>query len=175
MTLLPSLKLWERWAVGPRSKCYEVTDLAFKAFTVLTSEATISSSVAESCLTLQPTRLLCPWDFPDKNTGLGCHFLLQELNLHLLYPLHWQADSLPRDLPVFRSADAFVIDVTLLRALSTESLMKPHVSNSFDILLGKGVCVWGRDQHIFPWEDSALSPLNFIIRKQTDRPRLHKL
>ena len=26
---------------------------------------------------LWPTRLLCPWDFPDKNTGVGCHFLLQ--------------------------------------------------------------------------------------------------
>ena len=26
---------------------------------------------------LQPTRLLCPWDFPVKNTGVGCHFLLQ--------------------------------------------------------------------------------------------------
>ena len=24
----------------------------------------------------QPTRLLCPWDSPDKNTGVGCHFLL---------------------------------------------------------------------------------------------------
>ena len=28
---------------------------------------------------LQPTRLLCPWDFPGKNTGVGCHFLLQGL------------------------------------------------------------------------------------------------
>ena len=26
---------------------------------------------------LQPTRLLCPWDSPGKNTGVGCHFLLQ--------------------------------------------------------------------------------------------------
>ena len=26
---------------------------------------------------LQPTRLLCPWDFPGKNSGAGCHFLLQ--------------------------------------------------------------------------------------------------
>ena len=25
---------------------------------------------------LLPTRLLCPWDFPGKNTGVGCHFLL---------------------------------------------------------------------------------------------------
>ena len=26
---------------------------------------------------LEPTRLLCPWDFPGKDTGVGCHFLLQ--------------------------------------------------------------------------------------------------
>ena len=25
----------------------------------------------------QPTRLPLPWDSPGKNTGLGCHFLLQ--------------------------------------------------------------------------------------------------
>ena len=40
---------------------------------------------------LQPTRLLCPWDFPGKDTGVGCHFLLlvifptQGLNLGLLH------------------------------------------------------------------------------------------
>ena len=26
---------------------------------------------------LYPARLLCPWDSPGKNTGMGCHFLLQ--------------------------------------------------------------------------------------------------
>ena len=26
---------------------------------------------------LQPTRLLHPWVFPGKSTGVGCHFLLQ--------------------------------------------------------------------------------------------------
>ena len=26
---------------------------------------------------LYPTRLLCPWDSPSKNTGMGCHSLLQ--------------------------------------------------------------------------------------------------
>ena len=42
--------------------------------------------------------LLCPWDSPGKNTGVGCHFLLQGIfltqgsNLHLL---HWQVESLP--------------------------------------------------------------------------------
>ena len=39
-------------------------------------------SVAKLCLTLcnpmycSLARLLCPWDFPGKNTGVGCHFLL---------------------------------------------------------------------------------------------------
>ena len=28
---------------------------------------------------LQPNRLLCPWGFPGENTGVGCHFLLQEI------------------------------------------------------------------------------------------------
>ena len=27
--------------------------------------------------TIAPPRLLCPWDFPGKSTGVGCHFLLQ--------------------------------------------------------------------------------------------------
>ena len=36
----------------------------------------------QSCPTLrphrwQPTRLPCHWDSPGKNTGVGCHFLLQ--------------------------------------------------------------------------------------------------
>ena len=41
------------------------------------------SSVAKLCLALlwlhglSPTRLLGPWDFPSKNTGMGCHFFLQ--------------------------------------------------------------------------------------------------
>ena len=26
---------------------------------------------------LQPTRLLCPWDFQGKSTGVGCHCLLR--------------------------------------------------------------------------------------------------
>ena len=42
-----------------------------------------AAELLQSCLTLcdphrwQPTRLPSPWDFPGKNTGVGCHFLLQ--------------------------------------------------------------------------------------------------
>ena len=44
---------------------------------------------------LEPTRLLYPWDFPGKNTGVHCHFLRQGIFLTQgLNPrlLHWQAD-----------------------------------------------------------------------------------
>ena len=44
----------------------------------------------------------CLWDSPGKNTGVGCHALLQgifptqELNLCLLLSLlHWEVGSLP--------------------------------------------------------------------------------
>ena len=70
------------------------------------SHCVCACSVTQSFLTLQPhglypTRLLCPWNFVGKNTGVGCCFRLQEifftqgLNLPLLNLLHWQAGSLP--------------------------------------------------------------------------------
>ena len=40
----------------------------------------VSHSVASDSLTphgLWPSRLLCPWDCPGKNIGVGCHSLLQ--------------------------------------------------------------------------------------------------
>ena len=48
---------------------------------VLFAAAAAAKSI-QSCPTVrphrrQPTRLLCPWDSPGKNTGVGCHFLRQ--------------------------------------------------------------------------------------------------
>ena len=63
--------------------------------------------VTKSCLTLCSSMDCSPpgssvhWDSLDKNTGVGCHFLVQGIfptlgsNLSLLHLLHWQADSLP--------------------------------------------------------------------------------
>ena len=48
---------------------------------------------------LSPIMLICPWDFPGKNTGVGCHFLLQGIfptKGSNNYLLHWQAVSLSR-------------------------------------------------------------------------------
>ena len=50
---------------------------------------------------LRPTRFLWPWDFPGKNAGVGCHFLLLRI-----FPaqgsnprsMHWQEDSITETL-----------------------------------------------------------------------------
>ena len=45
-----------------------------------------------------PPSSFCPWSFLGKNTGMGCHFLLQGVFLtQVLNPrlLYWQVDSLP--------------------------------------------------------------------------------
>ena len=48
-----------------------------------TGAAAAAAKSLQSCPTLcdpidrQPTRLPHPWDSPGKNTGVGCHFLLQ--------------------------------------------------------------------------------------------------
>ena len=50
---------------------------------------------------LQPASLLYPWNFPGKNTGVDCHFLLQGifptqlLNLSPWHLMHWQVNPLP--------------------------------------------------------------------------------
>jgi hypothetical protein len=52
--------------------------------------------VSDSFATPWAARLLCPWDFPGKNTALGSHFLLQRIfptqgsNPHLRCLLHWR-------------------------------------------------------------------------------------
>ena len=47
-----------------------------KDFEHLAAAAAAAKSL-QSCHRWQPTRLPRPWDSPGKNTGVGCHFLLQ--------------------------------------------------------------------------------------------------
>ena len=64
------------------------------------------SKVAQLCLTLcTPTRLLCPWDFPGKSTGVGFHFLLRgylpDPGIEPRYPA-LQTDALPSEPSFFK-------------------------------------------------------------------------
>ena len=64
-----------------------LTDISVFNFTSLFSSSVrccccccyVTSVVSDSVRphSRQPTRLLRPWDSPGKNTGVGCHFLLQ--------------------------------------------------------------------------------------------------
>ena len=86
--------------------------------------------VAQSCPTLgshglRPTRLLCLWDSPDRNTGGGCHallqgiFLTQESNPCLLHCkrilLHWAI----REAPIVSSSSS-QLHVTWMLEISQE-------------------------------------------------------
>ena len=81
--------------------CNQVSDKG------LTSRTDSGGLVAKSCPTLcdtvdcSPPGSLCPWDFPGKNTGVGCHFLLQGIFLTQgsnSGVLHWPEDSLLQNL-----------------------------------------------------------------------------
>ena len=63
----------------------------------------VQCSVVSSCLhprQLEPTRPLCPWDSPGRNTGVGGHFFLQGifptqgLNQYLLFHGMWNLTEL---------------------------------------------------------------------------------
>ena len=77
---------------------------------------------------LQPARLLCPWDLPGKNPGVGCHFLLQ-------------GSSWPRDWTrVFCTAGRFFTTEPFeMRPVQNEMLSKcqKQISDFEDV-----VCLW---------------------------------
>ena len=80
-----------------------LTQVTFLSASFCLHACSVGSVMSDSLLPhgLQPTRLLCPWDSPGKNTAVGYHaffqgiFLTQESNPCLLYLLRWQVDSLP--------------------------------------------------------------------------------
>ena len=66
---------------------------------------------------MSPARLLCPWDFPGKNSGVGCHFLFQGIfltqgsNLPLLHcrqSLALYVDSTAEPLCLYRYKQMFI-------------------------------------------------------------------
>ena len=54
---------------------------------------------------LQPTRLLRPWDFPGKSTGVGCHCLLRIFCLDLYFSHQCLKQSLLLSIWQFRSVE----------------------------------------------------------------------
>ena len=82
------------------SKHFVLVSYCFSENVCMMNSLVVSDSVPP--YGLHPIQLLCPWDSPGKNTGVGCRALLQGIfpthgtTLCLLHLLHWQAGSLPR-------------------------------------------------------------------------------
>ena len=80
LVLFHNLHFW-----APSWMCHSlkpklVTSLSFLSVLVQSEGETVSCSFTSDSLRphrLYPTRLLCPWDSPGKNTGVGSHSLLQ--------------------------------------------------------------------------------------------------
>ena len=76
-TLLQGIFKTEGLNLGRWEKPYNAMEKAWH----YDSDAAAAAKSLQSRPTLrdlQPTRLLCPWDFPGKSTGVGCHCLLQD-------------------------------------------------------------------------------------------------
>ena len=74
------LKLW--WSNFSSVKKKSADSLYFIKPCRLAAAAAAAAKLLQSCPTVwshrwQPSRLLRSWDSPGKNTGVGCHFLLQ--------------------------------------------------------------------------------------------------
>ena len=64
---------WTIWGPCPQEVNLDKTESSILPLSVSVSRSVVPDSLRPHGL--QPTRLLCPWDFPG--TGVGCHFLLQ--------------------------------------------------------------------------------------------------
>ena len=90
---------------------------------------------------LQPTRLLRPWDFPGKSTGVGCHCLLwpvQDTQVQSLGgedPLEEEMATTPKFLPVRVSMDRGAWQATVQEVTRSWTQLSMHVP--FFYLLGR--------------------------------------
>ena len=90
---------WCWWTICP-CECLAHCQSISSNFLLLFSHSVVSDSFVTPWTVTHQAPL--SWDFPGKNTRVGCHFLLQRIfptsgsNPRLL---HWQEDSLPLGFP----------------------------------------------------------------------------
>ena len=75
---------WWLWSTGMQRVGHDWSDLALThkhslvlQMTNLENEVRSAAAAAKSLQSCPTLRLSHPWDSPGKNTGVGCHFLLQ--------------------------------------------------------------------------------------------------
>ena len=108
---------------------------------------------------LQPARLLCPWDTQDKNTGVGCHALLQGIG---------------RQVRTYRYHHLGSTNLVALNVVhNCESYLTIHQSHWAGIKVSKRQCsFWGSSRRIClldficPWGCLHSLPGGLILHPQ---------
>ena len=117
---------------------------------------------------LQPTRLLCPWDFPGKDTGVGCHFLLQGI---------FPTQGLNPGLLHYRQ----ILLLTELQGKPTSDNPRQHIKKQGHHFANKGLCcqsygfssshVWMRElDHKEGWVPKNWCFLTVVLEKTLESP-----
>ena len=78
----------KNWLLSRRQETYPEDEFA-RSFSL----SVVSDSMRPHGL--QPAKILCPWNSPGKNTGMGCRSLLQELTLKSCLVPTFFLDMLP--------------------------------------------------------------------------------
>ena len=133
---------------------------------------------------LQPARLLCPWNSPGKNTGVGCHFLLQgifltqESNQHLL---HCQADSLllsHKGSPITQTESAFKPHSSAGHFIHLEcspptQILRILCNSSQPLLSSSRRCFWASLRHLsLCWTPRTIRLSNYLAKNYLSSTKL---
>ena len=110
---------------------------------------------------LQPTRLLRPWDSPGKNTGVGCHFLLQCMKVESESEVAQSCLTLsdPMDCSLPGSSIHGIFSATVLEwgatAFSLDSVTYPEIIiGCFHPLILEKL------SHTFPWSPRSAAQIH---------------
>ena len=129
---------------------------------------------------LQPTRLLRPWDSPSKNTGVGCHFLLQciKVKSESEVPQSCLTLSNPMDCSPPGSSVHGIFQATVLEwgaiafslILDSEKAMTPH-SSTLALKIHRrrslvGCSPWGCEES----DTTSLPLFTFMHRRRKWQP-----
>jgi len=111
----------------------------------------------------QPTRLLCPWDSPGKNTGVGCHFLLQcmkvksQSEVAQLCPT--LSDPMDCSLPGSSIHGIFQARVTSNNFINSLSLLKTH-----GLIIYKIICSCSEGYNQWNYYENGSFPDGSVVK-----------
>ena len=98
----------------------------------------------------QPTRLPYPWDSPGKNTGMGCHFLLQCMKVKSKSEVTQSCPTLsnPMDCTLPGSSVHGVFQATVLEWVAIAFSATPHywirisIGGTRELIFSTGILTW---------------------------------